>query len=118
MFFLILLVAAIILALARGGKITNLAFVKFRWSGLILTGFLIQVVIFTPIWQDWSELVPLTATFYLTSLELLILALAVNFTVGRMLSRLGFSNELYTQWPGLEQELRTPPPHGAPKGGI
>lgn len=31
----------------------------------------------------------------------------VNFTVGRILSRLGFANDLFKQWTGLRQEMET-----------
>lgn len=78
MIILLLLFAAVVWAWLRGGKITNLGYVSIKWSGLVLIGFMIQVVIFTPIWQDHPGLVPHTATFYVISLELILVALVAN----------------------------------------
>ncbi len=91
MIILVLLVASIILALLRGGSLGNLTALKLRWRGIIILGFLIQVLIFSPLWQDKDETKLLTPLAYLISLGLLLLALAANYRIsGIKLITFGF----------------------------
>jgi hypothetical protein len=91
MFILIVLAASLALALIRGGKIGNLAELKIRWSGVILIGFLIQVLIFSAYWQERSETQAVTQFAYLVSLGLLLTALTVNLRIpGMWLITFGF----------------------------
>ncbi len=78
MFLLVVLAAAILVALVRGGDLTHLAALPLRWRGLILLGFLIQIVIFSSFWQERGETRGLTQLAYLFSLCLLVVALAAN----------------------------------------
>ncbi len=84
MIFLVLLVASILLALIRGGKISNLGELKIRWYGLILLGFLMQVLIFSPYWQERNETRALTHWAYVASLLMLLIALVGNYRVPGM----------------------------------
>ena len=77
MIFLVILLITLVVALLRGGKLSNLAALKIRWRGLILTGFFIQVVIFSRFWQT-SELQSFTQLAYLASLTILLVAVLVN----------------------------------------
>lgn len=78
MFFLLLVAASILVARARGGAFSHLAQIRFRWSGLILLGLLLQIAIFNSVWQTNSTLQPFSSTAYLGSLTLLLIALARN----------------------------------------
>ena len=91
MFIFVILIAAILVALLRGGKITHLADLNFQWRGLILVGFLIQIIIFNDFWQKNPTLQPFTSLAYIISLALLMLALAKNHTIpGMLILTLGF----------------------------
>jgi len=88
---LVVLAAAIALALLRGGRLGNLAALNIRWRGIIIVGFLIQVLIFSSYWQEKSETRSLTQFAYLASLCLLLVALAANHRIpGMKLITLGF----------------------------
>ncbi len=90
MMILVVLLASLALALARKGKLSNLGQVTIRWSGLILGGFLIQLVVFQPFWQE-SDVKWLTQIAYFISLSLLLLALWANLRLpGMALIALGF----------------------------
>ncbi|MBI4790962.1 MAG: DUF5317 family protein, partial [Chloroflexi bacterium] len=92
MMLLVVLLASILLALLRGGKLGNFAQLKIRWSWLILIGFLIQLIVFQPFWQDRSETQALTQVAYMVSLILLLFALLANLRVpGVALLALGFA---------------------------
>ncbi len=91
MIILVVLAASIAIALLRGGSLGNLATLNIRWRGFILIGFLIQIIIFTPYWQEKSETRSLTQFAYLVSLCLLLVALAANQRIpGMKLITLGF----------------------------
>ncbi len=79
MIILIVLAASLILALARGGKLGNLSLLNIRWSVLIFAGFLVQLLIFQPFWQDRSDTRALTPLVYLISLGILLPAIFANF---------------------------------------
>ena len=92
MMLLVVLLASIVLALVRGGKLSNFSQLNIRWSWLILIGFLIQLFIFQPFWQDRSETRSLTQVAYVISLMLLLFALLANLRVpGVALLALGFA---------------------------
>jgi hypothetical protein len=91
MFILYVLVVALIVARVRGGKFTHLGLLHFRWSGLILLGFLIQLIIFQPFWQERGETRALTEIAYLASMSLLLLPLLANLRLpGLVLIAAGF----------------------------
>jgi hypothetical protein len=91
MFLLVVLAAAILLALARGGSLVNLASLQLHWRGVILLGFLIQVIIFSSFWQDRGETRGWTQIAYFFSLCLLVAALAANRRIpGVTLLTIGF----------------------------
>lgn len=96
MFLLVVLVLALFVALIRGGKISRLADLNLRWRGVILIGFLIQVLIFSNSWQSRLDLQTLTPYFYLASMGLLVIALFANYRLpGMALITLGLcSNAL------------------------
>lgn len=91
MIILLVLLIAIVFSILRGGRFTNLSTLHFRWSGLVIFGFLIQVVIFSSFWQEKIETRSLTAAVYLVSLLTLLAALATNYRIaGMRLIILGF----------------------------
>lgn len=95
MILLVVLAAAVVLALLRGGSLTRLGSLQIRWSGLILTGFLIQVLIFTEFWQKQELLRELARTGYLASMLLLGAALVRNRRIpGMWLITLGYLSNL------------------------
>lgn len=91
MIILVVLALSIIIALVRGGKLGNLANLNLRWRGVILIGFLIQVLIFSSYWQEKSETRSITQLGYVTALMLLLVALIHNYRLpGIPLITLGF----------------------------
>ena len=78
MIVLVVLVASIAVALLRGGNLGHLGTLNIRWRGVIILGFLIQVLAFSSFWQDNSGTKSLTQFAYLASLCLLLVALAAN----------------------------------------
>lgn len=91
MILFLVLALSLVIALVRGGKLDYLAQLNFRWTGLILAGFLIQVLIFSDFWQGNSDTSPLTPFVYLLSLVILLVALGINFRLpGLPLMTLGF----------------------------
>ena len=91
MIVLVLLVLSIIIAFARGGRLQNLAHLNLRWRGVILSGFLIQVLVFSPFWEARNEPQALTQWGYLLSLSLLLVALLYNYRLpGMSVITLGF----------------------------
>lgn len=91
MFILLILGASLILALVRGGRLDQLALLQIRWRGVILAGFLVQVLVFSEFWQTQSELRATTPFAYSFSLGLLLAALAVNIRLpGLALITIGF----------------------------
>jgi hypothetical protein len=85
MFIFVILVVAILIALLRGGKIVYLADLNMKWRGLILVGFLIQILIFNNVWQNNAALKDKTALAYIFSLCLLMIALAKNHAISGMI---------------------------------
>jgi len=47
MFLLYAVIAGLVVGLALGGRLGGLAELRFRWSGVMLAGLLVQVVLFT-----------------------------------------------------------------------
>ena len=84
MFILAVLVVSIFIALIRGGKISRFADLNLRWRGVILIGFLMQVLIFSNFWQSRPDTKVLTQYLYIASNVLLLLALAYNYRIPGM----------------------------------
>jgi hypothetical protein len=84
MFLLIVLAVAIVVALIRGGKISRFADLNLRWRGIILIGFLIQVLIFSDFWQTRPDTISLTPYAHIASRTLLLVALAYNYRIPGM----------------------------------
>ena len=91
MIILIILLASIIVALLRGGRLMNLASLNLRWRGVIIAGFLLQVLIFSSFWESRNGLAGLTPLAYIVSMLLLLAALAANYRLpGMWLIAAGF----------------------------
>lgn len=91
MAILVVAAVAVVAGLARGGTIGNLATLNIRWRGIIIAGFLLQVLAFSEFWQQRADLYALTSAVYLLSLILLLVALAANLRLpGLRLIALGF----------------------------
>lgn len=84
MIILVVLFVAILLALLRGGKIAYLADLNIKWRGVIIVGFLIQIVVYNDFWQNNSSLKDLTTMAYFVSLGLLVIALVKNYAIPGM----------------------------------
>ena len=84
MFLLVVLVVSIVIALIRGGKITHFADLNLRWRGVILIGFLIQVLIFSNYWQSKPDTKALTQYGYIASNVILLIALVYNYRIPGM----------------------------------
>lgn len=78
MILLVVLVASISVALLRGGHLGNLAALNLRWRGVIIAGFLIQVIIFSSAWGNNDQLRSLTSLGYILSMLVLLVGLAAN----------------------------------------
>lgn len=91
MFILLILVLAVVISLRRGGNLGNLGLVQIRWRGVIMLGFLIQVLIFSAFWKEQNATRELTSALHLVSLALLLNALIVNLELpGLWLMTVGF----------------------------
>lgn len=91
MFIFLILLAAILIALLRGGSLMHFAELEIRWSGVIIAGFLLQVLVFSDFWQTHDTFRQLTPFAYLASLALLLIALLLNRHIpGIFLLGLGF----------------------------
>lgn len=91
MFILLILGVSLVLAMVRGGRLDRLALLQIRWRGVILTGFLIQVLVFSEFWQAQSDLRAITQFAYILSLSLLLAALTANIRLpGLALITVGF----------------------------
>jgi hypothetical protein len=91
MIILVVLAVSIVIAFARGGRLGNLAHLNLRWRGVILGGFLVQVLIFSSFWQGRIETKALTPWAYILSLSLLLVALVYNYRLpGMPVITLGF----------------------------
>src|SRR5947208_14431016 len=75
---LVIIVLVIVVALLRGGSLRNLAAVQLRWLPLVIAGFVLQLLIFTPFTR--SPLVGFaTVPIYVLSMILLVLWVAASW---------------------------------------
>jgi hypothetical protein len=80
---LALIVLVIVVALLRGGSLLNIAAVRLRWLPLVIAGFVLQLLIFTPFAR--SPLVAFaTLPIYVLSLALLAIWVAANWRISGM----------------------------------
>ena len=80
---LAIIVLVIVVALLRGGSLRNFAAVKLRWLPLVIAGFVLQLLIFTP--SASSPLVAFaTLPLYVLSLALLAIWVAANWRIPGM----------------------------------
>jgi uncharacterized protein DUF5317 len=80
---LAIVVLVIVVALLRGGSLRNFAAVQLRWLPLVIAGFALQLLIFTPFAR--SPLVAFaTLPIYVLSLALLALWVAANWRIPGM----------------------------------
>src|SRR5215213_3146906 len=80
---LLIIVAVIVVALLRGGSLRNIAAVQLRWLPLVIVGFALQLLIFTPFAR--SPLVAFaTLPIYVLSLALVAIWVAANWRIPGM----------------------------------
>lgn len=85
---------SIAIALLRGGNLSRLSQVHFRFPALILVGFGLQAAIFSPWWPVTLSGMP-TDLLYIDSLILLVIAVMANLRVaGLKLLGLGLASNL------------------------
>ena len=75
---------SILVAVLRGGNLLGLAEIRFKYSWLILTGLLIQVLIFSPWWESIPTCTAWTPYVYALSMALLLLVVGLNHSVPGM----------------------------------
>jgi hypothetical protein len=85
MVLLVVMLASVAVALARGGRFGNLAALNLRWRGVIIAGFLLQVIVFSSAWENSSQLRPLTPIGYTVSMLVLLVGLLANYRLPGML---------------------------------
>ncbi len=77
---LAIIALVIVVALLRGGSLRNLAAVRLRWLPLVIAGFALQLLIFTPFTR--SPLVGFaTVPIYVLSMILLVIWVAANWRI-------------------------------------
>lgn len=82
MFILYALVVGVILGLALGGRPAGLGGLRFRWSGLMLAGLLVQVVLFS---EPVAERIgPLGPPIYVASTALVLASVIANRSIPGM----------------------------------
>ena len=80
---LAIIVLVIVVALLRGGSLRNLAALQLRWLPLVIAGFVLQLLIFTPFAH--SPLVAFaTVPIYVLSMILLVIWVAANWRIPGM----------------------------------
>jgi hypothetical protein len=80
---LAIIILVIVVALLRGGSLRNFAAVQLRWLPLVIAGFALQLLIFTPFAR--SPLVAFaTLPIYVLSLALLAIWVAANWRIPGM----------------------------------
>lgn len=78
MFILSLTVLCILIALARGGRLANLALLPVRMIGLLFLPFVLQLIAFSPIGERLVFDVPLARYLYTASLGIAVIGLWLN----------------------------------------
>ena len=79
----VIIILVIVVALLRGGSLRNFATLKLRWIPLVVAGFVLQVLIFTPF--TTTSLIPVaTVPLYLLSMALLTIWVALNWHIPGM----------------------------------
>jgi len=80
---LAIIVLVIVVALLRGGSLRNFAALQLRWLPLVIVGFALQLLIFTPFAR--SPLIAFaTLPIYVLSLALLAIWVAANWRIPGM----------------------------------
>ena len=80
---LVIIILVIVVALLRGGSLRNLAALQLRWLPLVIAGFVLQLLIFTPFAR--SPLVAFaTVPIYVLSMILLVIWVAANWRIPGM----------------------------------
>src|SRR5829696_591691 len=80
---LAIIVLVIVVALLRGGSLRNFAVVQLRWLPLVIAGFALQLLIFTPFARS-PLVVFATLPIYILSLALLAIWVAANWRIPGM----------------------------------
>lgn len=78
MFIPLVIFASVLIALARGGQLRNLAALPVRYVGLLFVPLVIQLVAFSPLGDLFVGGTPLAQYLYAASLGVAVLALALN----------------------------------------
>lgn len=78
MFVIVVIAASILIALARGGRVTNLSRLSLRYFGLLFVPLLLQIVAFSPLGDVPLFEAPLAQYLYVTSLGLGVIVLWLN----------------------------------------
>lgn len=78
MFVLLVITASILIALARGGRVTSLSQFSLRYWGLLFVPLVLQIIAFSPIGDELVFQAPLAQYLYAASLGAAVPALALN----------------------------------------
>src|SRR5215211_4375604 len=80
---LAVIILVIVVALLRGGSLRNFAAIQLRWLPLVIAGFVLQLLIFTPFAR--APLIAFaTLPIYVLSLALLAIWVAANWRIPGM----------------------------------
>jgi hypothetical protein len=80
---LVIIVLVIVVALLRGGSLRNLAALQLRWLPLVIAGFMLQLLIFTPFARS-ALVASATVPIYVLSMLLLVIWVAANWRIPGM----------------------------------
>lgn len=80
MIFLLAALAGVVLGYAFGGRIANLASLRFKWTWLVLVGLILQLLIF-PLFSDQPLLLYGTAPLHVLSYLVVFAFLVLNLRV-------------------------------------
>ncbi|HZQ07847.1 MAG TPA: DUF5317 domain-containing protein [Anaerolineae bacterium] len=78
MFILSITILCILIALARGGRLANLALLPVRFIGLLFLPFVLQLIAFSPIGDRLVLGIPLARYLYTVSLGVAVIVLWLN----------------------------------------
>lgn len=81
MFILFILIVSIVVGLLRRGKLARFIDINLRWRGVLIFGFLLQVLIFSEWWQTNPATKPITPYGYIASMIVLFVAVTKNFHI-------------------------------------
>lgn len=116
MFILTLALLSVVVALARGGRLTRLALVPLRHPYLVVLGLLLQIVVFSPL-RETLRLTSWVPHLYVLSMLILALWITLNFRLPGLLV-IGLGLLLNTAAIAANDGYMPAAPHAVQRAGI